>query len=79
VQDNDAETILWEGTEPPSQAPVDMQFPAGNTVTTKSVKLYLDTRLVPGWNEIDAVAIVGTDGSLQWAAHAVASSSFADR
>jgi hypothetical protein len=79
VQDNGAETLLWEGTEPPSQAPVDMQFPAANTVTARSVKLHLDTRLVAGWNEIDAVAIVGTDGSLQWAAQAVASSSFADR
>ncbi len=79
VLDNDAETVLWEGTEPASQAPVDMQFPPANPVTAKSVKLYLDTRLVPGWNEIDAVAIVGTDGSLRWAAQAVASSSFADR
>lgn len=79
VQENGTETVLWEGSEPPSQAPVDMQYPAANPVTAKSVKLYLNTRLVSGWNEIDAVALVGADGSLQWAAHAVASSSFADR
>ena len=32
---------------------------------------------VPGWNEIDAVEVVG-DGLRQWAATATASSSFSD-
>ena len=39
----------------------------------------LDTSRVPGWNEIDAVEIVGHDGSRQWASQAAASTSYADR
>jgi hypothetical protein len=42
------------------------------------VKVYLDTARVPGWNEIDAVQIIGRDGSQQWAKHATASSTYAE-
>jgi hypothetical protein len=73
------ELTLWEGTEPPSQAPVEMSFQVPSTVVAKSVKVYLDTTLVPGWNEIDAVAIVARDGSIQWAQHVKASSTYALR
>ena len=52
---NGTEVTLWEGTEPPSQAPVEMSFQVPNSVNAKSVKVYLDTKRVPGWNEIDAV------------------------
>jgi len=40
--------------------------------------VYLDRRRVPGWNEIDAVELVGRDGSRQWATSAIASSSYAE-
>ena len=36
-----------------------------------------DRARVPGWNEIDAVELVGRDGSRQWATSAKASSSYA--
>ncbi len=41
-----------------------------------SVKLILETKAVPGWNEIDAVGILDTEGKLHWAKSATASSSF---
>jgi hypothetical protein len=33
---------------------------------------------VPGWNEIDAVELIGRDGSHQWAKQASASSTYAE-
>src|SRR5262249_19517343 len=45
------EALLWEGEEPPAQAPVDRSFPAAQAnITAKSIKIYLDTKKVPGWN-----------------------------
>jgi hypothetical protein len=38
-----------------------------------------DTTRVGGWTEIDAVELVGRDGSRQWAKSADASSTFADK
>jgi hypothetical protein len=72
------EVVIWEGVDEPGVAPVDKSFAVPAGITAGSVKVYLDTKRVPGWNEIDAVELVGRDGSRQWAAHARASSSFAD-
>jgi len=46
--------------------------------SSHSVKVYLDTRRVPGWNEIDAVELVGRDGTRQWATAATAISTFVE-
>lgn len=73
-----SEVTLWEGEEPKSVAPVEMSFTVPSSVNAKSVKVYLDTKRVPGWNEIDAVQIIGRDGSQQWAKHATASSTYAE-
>jgi hypothetical protein len=80
VLPNGQETVVWEGTEPPSDraSPVDMSFTVPPGVQAQSVKVYLDRRRVPGWNEIDAVELVGRDGTRQWASSATASSSFAE-
>jgi len=72
------EIVVWEGREPPAQPPVDMKFTVPPGVQAQSVKVYLDRRRVPGWNEIDAVELVGRDGSRQWASSATASSSYAE-
>ena len=72
------EVTLWEGVEPSAQAPVNMRFPAGANVQARSIKVYLDRTRVAGWNEIDAVELIGRDGSRQWATSARASSSFAE-
>jgi len=75
---NGEEVTVWEGQEPPVQAPVATSFPVTVPVRANSVKLYLDTRRVPGWNEIDAVELVGRDGSRQWGVAATASSTYAE-
>ena len=78
VLPNGQETVLWEGVEPASQAPVNMSFSVPAGVPANQIKVYLDRRRVPGWNEIDAVELVGRDGSRQWATSAMASSSYAE-
>jgi hypothetical protein len=75
---NGSEVTLWEGVEPKSEAPVEMAFGVPQSISAKSVKVYLDTTRVPGWNEIDAVQLVGRDGSQQWAKQATASSTYAE-
>ena len=76
VAPNGKETIIWQGTEPPVQAPADMSFPTTQKVQANAVKIYLDRSRASGWNEIDAVELVGRDGSRQWAASAVVSSAY---
>jgi hypothetical protein len=78
VLPNGQEIIVWEGVEEAATPPVDRAFPVSGVINASSVRVYLDTRRVSGWNEIDAVELVGRDGSRQWAAHARASSSYAD-
>jgi hypothetical protein len=75
---NGQEVTIWEGVEPAAQAPVDMTFDVPPGTQAQSVKVYLDRTRVPGWNEIDAVALIGRDGSRQWATSATASSSYAE-
>lgn len=79
VMPDGREVVVWEGTEPAAKAPVDMSFPVPNGVQAQSVKVYLDRSRVAGWNEIDAVELVGRDGTRQWASSAKASSSYAER
>jgi hypothetical protein len=74
---NGSEVTLWEGVEPKAEAPVEMSFTVPDNVHAKSIKVYLDTKRVPGWNEIDAVQLIGRDGSQQWAKQASASSTYA--
>jgi hypothetical protein len=40
----------------------------------RRVKLYIDSRTVPGWNEIDAAALIDRNGAAHWATAARASS-----
>ncbi len=74
-----SEKILWHGTEPAADAPVEMEFNPSSHVRSRRLRVQLDTSKVPGWNEIDAVELVGTDGTRQWASGAWASSTYADR
>jgi len=79
VMPNGQEMVVWEGTEPLAQAPVDRSFAVPPGIQANEIKVYLDRQRVSGWNEIDAVELVGRDGTRQWAASAMASSSFAER
>jgi hypothetical protein len=71
-----AEALVWQGEPPKNASPSNTAFPAPANVVTNRVKVYFDTARVPGWNEIDAVELVGSDGSRQWAKSASASSSY---
>lgn len=71
-----AEVPLWQGEAPKVAAPSNTPFTAAANVTANRVKIYLDTAKVPGWNEIDAVQLVGRDGSRQWVRSASASSTY---
>ena len=79
VDTDNKETTIWEGQAPASAAPTEMVVKASSSVSSNKIKIYLDSNRVPGWNEIDAVQLVGKDGSCQWATTATASSSFAER
>ncbi len=72
------EVVVWEGTEPAREKPARLDVKPVRTARTDRLRIELDTTRVPGWNEIDAVELVGTDGSRQWAVAATASSSYAD-
>ena len=75
---NGQEVLLWEGTAAGGQAPRDFVVPVRGNISAGSVVVHLDTSRVEGWNEIDAVELVGRDGSRQWASAVNASSTYAD-
>jgi hypothetical protein len=52
---------LWEGHDPTRQSPGWLVARFEPTqVPIKKIRIHLDTALVPGWNEIDAVELIGT-------------------
>lgn len=55
-----------------AEIPLEVDFP------TDRIKIYLDTKSHPGYNAIDAVALVDKEGNLYWAVGAEASSTAAD-
>jgi len=53
--------VVWQGNDPTTELNYLMvKFPK-TTFRTDRVKVTLATNVVPGWNEIDAVQLVGTD------------------
>lgn len=73
-----SEVELWTGIDPtPRTAAMGRSiFSVPKDTRVRRIKVYLDSRSVPGWNEIDAVALHDCDGTVQWASDAWASSSF---
>jgi hypothetical protein len=75
-----SEVEVWSGKDPTpfgsdrgiSKIPVKINF------KTNRVKIYLASKDVPGWNEIDAVGIVDAGGKQHWATSAEASSTYAE-
>jgi beta-lactamase regulating signal transducer with metallopeptidase domain len=73
------EVEIWKGQDPTppgsdkgvSKVPVQAKF------KTNRIKIYLASKDVPGWNEIDAVGLIDTAGTSQWAVAAEASSTYA--
>ncbi|MBN1587888.1 MAG: VWA domain-containing protein [Pirellulales bacterium] len=79
VADDGSEQVLWRGQDPTSTAPTDFVVRPNGAAACKTIRVYLDTTRRAGWNEIDAVELIGADGSRQWASHATASSTYASR
>lgn len=72
----DDDVVIWEGDDPTRKALTDLVVKPKGKVFTNRIRIELDTSLVAGWNEIDAVELVGNDGTRQWASTATASSSY---
>ena len=65
--------VAWEGVDPTTKPGVfQLDFPATD-YAVRQVRLDLDTSRRKGWNEIDAVGLVGQAG-ISWAKTASASS-----
>jgi ankyrin repeat protein len=79
LADAGEEQLLWAGQDPTTDAPAEFSIPSDGNVRGDAVMVYLDTSRRSGWNEIDAVELVGADGSRQWATSASASSTYAER
>jgi len=76
---NGAEVVLWEGNADKAKGIRDFVVPVSGNVRSDSVIVHLDTTRVSSWPEIDAVELVGRDGSRQWASSANASSTYAEK
>lgn len=79
------EQVAWEGDDPVTVNNTSgvSKIRFAKPVETNRVRLYLDSPKVKGWNEIDAVGLVGKAGPespaiVQWAVNAKASSTFAE-
>ena len=74
------EKLVWEGQDPTAIGAGSgvSKIELNTNLKTNKIRIYLDSMQVAGWNEIDAVGIVGKETKLQWAADAVASSTYAD-
>jgi hypothetical protein len=80
ILEDGREIVMWQGAEPVGlTAPYEAAFNAGAGITARSVQIELDTSKTPGWEEIDAIELVGRDGSRQWAKSVDASSSYGAR
>jgi len=75
------EVTVWQGTDPTPQGSGGgvSKIPLETIWRTKKVKVYLASKSVAGWNEIDAIGLVDHDGEVQWTRHAEASSSYGTR
>ena len=82
---SDREQVAWEGEDPVSvnNAAGISKIRFAKPAETDRIRLYLDSAKVKGWNEIDAVGLVGkvtpeSPEVVQWARDAKASSTFAE-
>lgn len=75
-----SEKVLWQGTaeRAPSGEVLETSLPVPPGITASQIKIYVDTNRVQSWPEIDAVELVGVNGSRQWATSSQASSSYSE-
>jgi WD40 repeat protein len=80
--DDGREIELWKNPEVGPvvhAAPRVLAFEVSAEAPVSRIRLHLASTQVPGWNEIDAVALVDESGKRHWADRAAASSTYADR
>jgi hypothetical protein len=65
---------LWSGTANGGGAPLVLEWPL-TSYDVRTIRIVLETNRTPGWNEIEAVELLG--GGSQWAKYATASSTYA--
>ncbi len=75
------EVELWKGNDPtPANGGVGVsEITVEASFKTNRVKLYIDSKAVTGWNEIDAVGLRDSSGKTHWATAADASSTYAEQ
>jgi hypothetical protein len=75
------EVDVWKGKDPTAQGAGKgvSEIAVNVTFKTNRVKIYLDSKAVPGWNEIDAVGLRDAGGKTYWATGADASSTYAEQ
>jgi hypothetical protein len=75
------EVEVWKGKDPTAQgAGIGVsEIAVAVDFKTNRVKLYLDSKVAPGWNEIDAVGVRDSGGKTHWATAADASSTYAEQ
>src|SRR5678816_1773251 len=80
IRPDGGEETVWQGNLAGSGQNELLQsdFKVARNVQGQKVRVYVDTGRVPGWNEIDAVQLIGKDGTQQWAVGSTASSSYSD-
>jgi hypothetical protein len=72
------EVEVWKGKDPSAGKDIATSvLPVKGDFLFSRVKLYIDSRNVEGWNEIDAVGLKDKTGKVQWAVAADASTTFA--
>jgi len=80
IFNDEKEQIAWQGKDPVESGKyhgiANIPF-NGIKFKVEKLRLYIDTRKVMGWNEIDAVALIDRQGKEHWAVKAKASSTYA--
>jgi hypothetical protein len=73
------EVEIWKGQDPSAAGTASgvSEIEVKADFKTTKIKVFLDSKNVSGWNEIDAVGIRDDKKKTHWAAHAVASSTYA--
>ncbi len=80
VMPDGKEKVLWQGTATArsNSEIIESSIPVPPGINSRQIKVYVDTNRVDSWPEIDAVEMVGTNGSKQWATESTASTSYSE-
>jgi hypothetical protein len=74
---NAQEYVLWEGTALTGSALRDFVVRPTFNLRARNIVVHFDTTRVKSWAEVDAIELIGRDGTRQWATSASASSTYA--